>query len=172
MDNLYDKYRKKEKEMNEYATMHKLETNEIYASDEEKDTEYFESHKLDRCEMADFLYNNFTSLSSKDKRLYLTKCLSSIQVKRELLKFELKHYKQIPQSMTIKDFTKKAESIFRRYQGKAGGFYIEDTDWDLHDSTSDRYRVESNQIFFVAHYVCYYFNIVVLSFLCVLKHAY
>jgi len=79
--------------------------------------------------IASHTYNNFdiSSIDDVSQLLSILKdCVTETQMKREILEFELRNYKEEPQTtMTLEEFTNAATKVFQRYQWKAGGYYIE-----------------------------------------------
>lgn len=76
------------------------------------------------------------------------KCLTGADMKRIIALHELKYYKEIPVEMTLSEFAEKAVEILNRYQYRAGGFRIEDSEWQVHTSESKDYDVKSYEVMF------------------------
>src|SRR4029078_8419630 len=84
-----------------------------------------------------------------EQRKMVIKCLNMNNVKKILLNFELTHHKLIPKKMSLEEFLPICKLILERYQGKAGGFLIEDNDWVIHKPDSAEFEVKSNELLFV-----------------------
>ena len=147
-EDILDKYKGKIKEMKMYNSLHSIDASNCYMSDEERDKRYFKKNSLDTQNIAKYIHKNYDRMDEQEKRFLLQKVMTSTKVNNELLKFELKYYQPSPREMTLEEFKKKASRYLRRYQGKAGGFYIEDNDWELYDHTSEKYRLRKNKIVF------------------------
>lgn len=132
-----------ENEMKKYNFMHNLEENSNYNNNIDQ------KNKQDKQELAEYINKNYNKMDDVERKLIAIKCLDTNEIKKTLLLFELKNYKQKPEiSMSLSKFKLHALEIFNRYQCKAGGFLIEDNDWIVHDSTSIYHEVELNELLF------------------------
>lgn len=147
-DDILNKYKDKIKEMKMFNSMHSIDASNCYMSDEERDIRYFKKSLLEPQSIAKYIHKNYDRMDDCEKRLLLQKVLTSNRVNNELLKFELKYYQPTPVNMSLETFGKKAYRLLKRYQGKAGGFYIEDNEWALYDHTSEKYRLRKNKVIF------------------------
>lgn len=109
--------------MKKYDELHKKDAMNNYAND---------SCVPEQSIVANFLFNNLDKMSDKNKKEYLLKCFNQTDIKRELLRFELKNYTPIPKDLNADNFIKSALALLKRYQWKAGGFYLDDDDWNVY----------------------------------------
>jgi hypothetical protein len=132
-----------EKIMKEYDILHKLEKQKNYSLKNEDKKNYH---------LAKFLYQNFDQMDGIEMKELAMKCLTENELKSILLNFELTYYKEKPQKyLSLEEFLIKAQMILNRYQGKAGGFLLEDTEWEVyrpHDS-NQKYDLMENEILLV-----------------------
>ena len=75
-------------------------------------------------------------------------CLGINDIKRILLNFELNNCKEEPTRMSLEEFSPIAKNLLRRYQSKAGGFLLEDQQWNFYDKSTVKYNVRSNEVLF------------------------
>lgn len=127
----------KGKEMKMYAFMSYLESLRNYDNIKQDN----ENQSL-----AKFLHDN--NLSEEEQRSFVAKCLTPIEIKKILLRYELKYYKPVPSECNLKQFAKTASELLRRYQCKAGGFEFEDVDWIVHDKSSSEYGLKKEDLWF------------------------
>jgi hypothetical protein len=121
-----------EHEMKIYNTLHQMEKYKNYSP-------YLSSTNLQQShEFADYIHNTYNTLSDEEIKQLTLKCLSVNDCKHLLLLHELKYHQIQPKEhMTIDEFTKIALYYLNRYQCKAGGFFIEDTEWTVKQSQSE-----------------------------------
>jgi hypothetical protein len=131
-----------EDEMKKYNLMHQLEYYKNYDINNK-------GNDLESEDFANYLYNNYNKMDEIELKKNVLKCISLNNIKKVLLDFELSHHKFIPTKMTLTDFLSKAKIIFNRYQGKAGGFLLEDNEWSVHESKSEEFYVKLNELLFV-----------------------
>nr|QBK88486.1 MAG: hypothetical protein LCMiAC01_01630 [Mimivirus LCMiAC01] len=131
------------KQMEEYANRHKLEAQENYGYEDD-----FMVNIAEKRTLAETIHNKYDGMSMDEMRNTVASCMSDKHVKRTLLNFELKYSIITPvfKKLSIEQFTKEALQILKKYQCKAGGYYIEDRDWTVHTQTSDEYEVKNYQI--------------------------
>lgn len=132
----------RKEDMKIYHAQHQLEVYENYNYNIQ------ESTKSD-IELAKYINKNLYKMENEEMSLLINKCLSFNQKKKFLLEYELKHYKEIPQDMSLKEFIKKASDILKRYTWKAGGFLLEDRLWIVQDKSSDEFMIEDNEVIFL-----------------------
>jgi hypothetical protein len=133
-----------ETEMKRYNTEHKLETLKNYNLFLSKDN-------IDkRLELAKYIHDNYNTMDDIEMQTMLTKCLDIHKIKSLLLQYELENYEEeeLKKYMSLDEFKKKALYIFTRYQCKAGGFLMEDSEWIIHDKTTTNYDVKENELLF------------------------
>lgn len=80
-------------------------------------------------QLSEYIHNNYSSMDRKEMETVALKLLSDNQLKHTLLKFELENYVPKEINMNKDTFVKTCHSILIRYQSKAGGFKIDDTEW-------------------------------------------
>jgi hypothetical protein len=78
----------------------------------------------------------------------LLEVINEKKIRSILLDYELQNYKVEPIDMTIKEFQIKAVEIFNRYHWKAGGFYIEDRQWTIHNYKSTIHNIRDYELLF------------------------
>lgn len=130
-------------EINKYNLLHKLDQHQVF--DENNIMEY-DSHK--KRELAQFLHDNYNRLDNEELKYILPKYLNPTDIRRILLDFELKYYKppKPKNPISIPEFLKYAKYIFTRYQGKAGGYLLEDLEWAVYAEGDSKYDVNPNEL--------------------------
>lgn len=99
-------------------------------------------------QLSEYIYNNFNKMSEIELKYMINKCISKKDITKIILTYELLHYKPEPKQMALDEFIKEVSSILQRYQGKAGGYSIEDSIWAVHKRDSERYEMEDNEVVF------------------------
>jgi len=133
-----------EKEMKQYHHLHQIEqcknyNNKVHTMKEDNKTE-----------LADYIHTNYNTMDEIEMKTIALKCLDQNSIRKILLSFELENYQEQPvENMSLTDFTIKARKILQRYQCRAGGFNIEDTEWIVHQAGSIDHEVMDNEILFV-----------------------
>lgn len=139
------------KEMKMYDFQHKVD----------KGSNYYRSEPKKDRDLASYIFDNYKNLDIIDERelaTIVTKCLTPTQMKRILLEYELKNFREDMdevKEMTREEFIKKAKFLLNRYQCKAGGYYVEDCEWTMYTSetmpeeTQGEHYVKDNEILFV-----------------------
>jgi hypothetical protein len=130
-------------EIEEYNKLHQLAAIENYGITDEH---------LDNAEKLADEINSIGDINNIDLQTItdtVMKCLPTKQIKQILLNHELTHYQQqsVPH-MSLEEFSGAAKQILDRYQCKAGGFHIEDTNWILHDFKSTDHVIKKHEIMF------------------------
>lgn len=139
-----NKYIEKNNEMKLYNKMHEIASLRNYMIDSDEFS--VSINNLSERGLADYIHNNFSTMEFREKKVLLSKCLSERKIDCELLKYELKYHKNIPEKyMSLRDFEKNAKKVLKRYQWKVGGCYIEDLDWISHKKGS-KYLLGKNQL--------------------------
>jgi hypothetical protein len=128
-------------DMKLYDTYHKMDEYNNYGI-----TESFSGDT--QKELAEYLFKNYDKMSEYELRKIFIRSFSIKKIRSQLLGVELKNYECIPVEMNLEIFVKKAQTISRRYQTKAGGYYIEDNDWTVHNNDSRKYNIRVNEIVF------------------------
>lgn len=136
---IYDRF-DSGKDMKIFNFMHNLD----WYSDEDAIDASSEKSK----DLAKFIYDNYHKMDDNEMKVIALKCIDIRDIKRILLNYELIHLEQKIQKMTLNEFTVKAMNLLSRYQGKAGGFLLEDNQWTLHRMSSTYYDVKENEILF------------------------
>jgi hypothetical protein len=102
-------------------------------SDDESDNDNeYNDDKKNKEQNALFIHDNFDTMNLDDKKTLMNKLITSKQINRFLLRYELKHLKlnKLDSSKTsLKEFASFIMSYITRYQGVASGFYIDDKSW-------------------------------------------
>lgn len=98
-------------------------------------------------DLALFINKNFSKLTSKEKQIFVLKCLNETEINNILLKFELENL-SLKKITDFKEYIKCAHQLLNRYQSTAGGFLIEDNEWILHTTKSIDYEIKKNQVVF------------------------
>lgn len=126
-----------EKEMRQYNNMHIINSTRAYENDEES---YVDGY-------ADYIGDNFDRLTDDQKAKLLTRCLGIKKINKELLKYELYKLENKPvPEMSLKDAISQARKILQRYQGKVGGYDIEDSYWTSYKPGKQmKYHIKENQ---------------------------
>ena len=133
-----------EKEMKKYNLMHVMDDGKNYAN-------MIHSYSKDvKQELAEYIHTNYNSMDETEMKTIALKCLDMNEIKKILLSFELKNYKHkhLSQKMSLNEFTNEAMILFKRYQSKAGGFLLEDSEWIVYDNTTTKYEVSENELLF------------------------
>lgn len=91
---------------------------------------------------------NYDNMNFEELKNIIPKILSEKQTRSIILDYLLSNYRPIPIKMTLKKFIIEANKVFAKFQSKAGGFYIEDNQWILHDNTSKEHILNENEIIF------------------------
>jgi len=133
--------KRKEEEMMKYIKAHEQEALNNYGYDKDKTDEK-------KQKIATFIHDHYDTMDMKAMRKIVLDCMTEKKIRKELLEFELRHYIEKSKSMSIQIFTEKAKFILDRYQCKAGGFYIEDMDWEIHGPESEKYDVKNHEVLF------------------------
>jgi len=76
----------------------------------------------------------------------LIKTSDEKEIKRKLLSFELKNLKPKKKNMKLMEYKKEAKKILEKYQWKAGGYNLDDIEWNIHTIESTEYDVKDNEI--------------------------
>lgn len=98
---------------------------------------------------AQFIYDNYDNLDYNKRRELLMKYLTDTEVDTHLLKYELYNYSNKQDlTLSLDEFEEKALKLLDRYQWKAGGFKIEDSEFIVHKNNQKIYRVLSNELLF------------------------
>ena len=124
-----------DKIMHEYDIRHRKESKENYESDDEHELTH------DNKELAKKIY------SETDNHKYLQEVISKRDIDKFLLKYELKYLELEPEKMSQELFIKKTLSLIKRYQCKAGGYGIEDYEWEIYKDDFKNYRLKDNEIY-------------------------
>ena len=137
---LFVKQYDNEQAMQTYNALHKLEANGIYS--------YDKPHSDGDPKLAKYIHTNYNTMDETEIKNIAIQCMDINDAKHILLDYELTHYKDTPKIMTLDEFSKTALTILNRFQGKAGGFLIEDLQWTLYTTTTKKYEIHSNEILF------------------------
>jgi hypothetical protein len=95
---------------------------------------------------ANYIHDNLSTMTEEELRRYYVKIMNVSKIKNELLKIELSYYKPTPlKEPTLNVILEKIRSFLHRYQLKAGGHYLDDTKWILHDYTSKEHKIKEDE---------------------------
>ena len=131
----------KKEEMMKYIKAHEQEALNNYGYDKDKTDEK-------KQKIATFIHDHYDTMTINEMKNMVLECMKEKKIRKELLEFELRYYSKQSGAMSIKKFTKFAKEILDRYQSKAGGFWIEDMDWEIHRSESEKYDVKNHEVLF------------------------
>lgn len=138
--------------MKEYDELHQKDSECNYLSDSDSENDTKTETEIDiesrNKILANDLHNNYENMSIEEKQKTLLKCMNIYGIGRELLKFELKNYIPISKYMNTDQFINTALRLMKRYQCKAGGFYLEDYEWTVYYNDFKNIDVASNEIYF------------------------
>lgn len=136
------------KQIEEYNIMHKLDLANNYGIEDEIDMDK-------NIDIANIINKEYDNLNIDQMRELATKCLTSKQIKRILLSHELKYYRsnelkelKLSTELSLNEFKNIAVNLLNRYQCKAGGFYIEDTEWKVHSYESKEHDIKKYELLF------------------------
>lgn len=138
-----------QEKMETYDALHKIDANENYMSDTDELYSDYEYNIKDEEKSLAFKMknNNYKKISHSEKIKLLPKHVSEQRIERELLKYELKHYIPTKEKHNLKSFLRETMSLLKRYQCKAGGYYIEDYEWTVYENDFKNREVSSNDIY-------------------------
>lgn len=131
-----DDLKKKRDRLDEYKN--KVEINNKF-------TDYFISDSND---IAKLIHANIESMTHEDQYTIITKILNPIHMKHILLDYELKNIDLNCKMENMYDFVKFTQKSLSRYNWKAGGFLLEDSEWTLHHHRSKKYSLTENEVVF------------------------
>lgn len=141
-----NRYIEKTKEMELYNKMHNEAQMQNYIYSEDIRQTVPNNNDQQKTALALHINHNWNNMNHSDKSLTLSKCYSEQKLDSELLAYELKHLNMSTVDYVgIHEFEKVAKTLLKRYQWKAGGFYIEDIDWISHKKGS-KYVLGKNQL--------------------------
>lgn len=104
--------------------------------------------KSDLQELAAMINKDYQHMDDHELKYLVNKCLSIEDMKSIILNFELNYLEREPTYMTLEEFSVQADRILKRYQWRAGGFLIEDTQWKIMTSKSRNHDIMDNEILF------------------------
>lgn len=98
--------------------------------------------------VAEFTNKYYRTMMIEDIAPLVHKCLSEKEMKRIILRHELKFLKIQPKDMTLEQFKKEVQYVLNRYHQCAGGFNMDDREWVVHDKTSNCYTIYDTELIF------------------------
>lgn len=127
--------------MKKYVALHSIEYLSNYKN--KTNTKY-------NNDLAEYIYNNYNTMDNYEMKIISSKCMDINEIKKTILAFEFKNYKPEISAdiISLEEFSKKATKIIAKYQGKAGGFLIEDSEWTIHKQDSIKYEIRENELLF------------------------
>lgn len=135
----------KEKEMKLYDSLHRMEKLRNYNNK-------LHSIKEDRIQLAEYIYKNYDTMDEIEMKKVAAKCMDLNETKKVLLSFELenKYYNKSNKALSLESFLKKATKLLFRYQCKAGGFLMDDSDWLIYryQDGNNKYDLKKNELLF------------------------
>ncbi len=134
-----------------FNDMHYMESKENYSlPDPPLEYELDINILQEREALAKKIHSNFDKLTNEELVEMANICRTENEHKRKLLCFELKYFREKPRSMTLEEFKENAIRILKRYQSKAGGFKIEDSEWLIYSvaDVDDNHLVMDNELLF------------------------
>lgn len=99
-------------------------------------------------DMASLTNKYYDTMTIEDINQIIHKYMSENEMRRMILRHELKFLKMQPKYLELQQFKKEALHILRRYQYHAGGFNMDDREWIVHDKTSTRYDIHEMELVF------------------------
>lgn len=133
-------YQKKNREMSYLNRLYKLDDYSHYEQDE--------YNKENTDEISKYIHTNFKKMNHTEKCKLLMKCLSEHKIDKELLLYEMEYYKpKKDNTINLNQYAQYAQKLLSRYQWKAGGFKIEDKEWEIYTPDNQtKYHVKNNQL--------------------------
>jgi len=128
-------YEGKIEEMNKFNNLHMI-------------TEDIETEQ-DLPDVAEYIHNNYNSMDENEMGNLLIQHTPINKIRRELLNIEFKYY--IPESVNDMSFDRyitTAVPFLNRFLLTTVGSEFEDTEWNIHNFSSDKFKLEENQIVF------------------------
>lgn len=147
LDELIHNYQKIGDDIKKYNTLHQIYAYKNYDNFNVAKKKMSSTYET---ELANYLHDNYDYMSKEEMCHMLIKCLNIIQVKKLLLEFEFYNYRPTPVAyMSFSEYIPICRKLLVRYQSKAAGFDLDDTEWRLytHDVKND-YDLDSNEIIF------------------------
>lgn len=131
-----------EQELANYIELHKTHQQNISAC------KYI--NNIDCGSIAQTIHNNIKEMSNENLLQIFNSIISADYVKQELLFYELEKYSPTEQlSFANKDeFILLITNILSKFRNCSYGHLLEDTIWTLHDKSSSKYPVKSNELLF------------------------
>lgn len=127
-------------EMKKYGNVQKFEALTNYGSVQHTSNGKFE--------LAKYIHNKYDSMDENEMKCIAMKCLDISDIKKILLKYEFDFYVRKPQVLTLDEFVKEVCKMLHLYQGKAGGWLLEDDVWIVHRHNSKFHEVGVNEVLF------------------------
>lgn len=109
---------------------------------------YDKKNNVKNDDIVKIIHNDYNIMDNVEKKYILTKIITTKDVNRILLNYELTNYTPEKKMMNMNEYIKEAQKMFLRYQHKAGGFNINDTIWTIHKNNSTKYKIKKNEVFF------------------------
>lgn len=122
-------------DMKMYNFLHHLESEKNYM----QKSIVTKKQQLYSQELAKYIHDNYNKMDKEELKYLTIKCLAEKDLRRILLDYELTHYRvedDVNRDMNLKKFTKLAAETLNKYQGKAGGFYMDNYQWKVYDYNS------------------------------------
>ncbi len=155
---------KRKQEMEEYAKLHELESYKNY-EDKNYEENYVKvggENNNNKIKLAKYICNNISDDTDiNNMKDIVLKCMTTNQMKKILYKYAMKYHKQhLVEKMSLEEFKEQTKKIIQMYQWKAGGYYIEDSEWNVYTHTrsyilnkeeyvdQSTYTIKNNQILF------------------------
>ena len=126
---------KRKQEMEEYTKLHELEAHKNY--EYENYVENYVGGDNNKIKLANYICNNISDDTDiNNMKDIVLKCMTANQMKKILYKYAMKYHKQsLVEKMSLEDFKEQTKKIIQMYQWKAGGYYIEDSEWNVYTHT-------------------------------------
>ena len=146
---------KRKQEMEKYAKLHKLEASRNYGYEDEDEDED-DNINNNKIKLANQIYNNFSdNTDMNNMKDIVLKCMTTKQMKKILYGYTMKYHKQpFKETMSLEEFKEQTEKIIEKYQWMGGGYYIEDSEWNVYTYPMEgsreepTYTIKDNQILF------------------------
>lgn len=99
-------------------------------------------------ELAELIHKNYSSMTPEELKTIALKCLSEINLRHILLKYEITNLQSEPLDIGLNEFSVIAKKLLLRYHGKAGGFNFGEQHWTEHTKTSRKFDLFDDEILY------------------------
>ncbi|ARF09243.1 hypothetical protein Catovirus_2_192 [Catovirus CTV1] len=131
-------YNTLEREMYSYANRYKLENSNNDNNNNVKDKQ----------RLASEIHDNIHKMNYSEKLNCYKKIITESKINRELLSYELENYVPEKKINNFTELVKTIQKYLKRYHKMAGGYLIEDNEWNLHVEGTKKYKLKKNEAIF------------------------